>query len=93
MFMALTVFMMSTTLGFAEEVDLATINAGKFGILTLIPPLVAIVLAFITKNVVVSLFIGTAANPTGITSIELDIDKRAHGTVANIVFTDVTTGH
>ena len=58
MFMALTVFMMSTTLGFAEEVDLATINAGKFGILTLIPPLVAIVLAFITKNVVVSLFIG-----------------------------------
>lgn len=42
---------------------------------------------------VVSLFIGTAANPTGITSIELDIDKRAHGTAANIVFTDVTTGH
>ena len=40
-----------------------------------------------------SLFIGTAANPTRITSIELDIDKRAHGTAANIVFTDVTTGH
>ena len=39
-----------------------------------------------------SLFIGTAASPTGITSIELDIDKRAHGDKANISFTDVTTG-
>ena len=57
-FMALTVFMMSATLGFAEEIDVSAINANKFGILTLIPPLVAIVLAFITKNVVVSLFIG-----------------------------------
>lgn len=38
-----------------------------------------------------SLFIGTAANPTGTATIELDIDKRAHGTTANIKFTDVTT--
>ncbi|QEM43048.1 baseplate wedge protein [Escherichia phage vB_EcoM_4HA13] len=38
-----------------------------------------------------SLFIGTTANPTGIASIELDIDKRAHGIEANIKFTDVTT--
>ena len=37
-----------------------------------------------------SLFIGLAANPTGTATIELDIDKRAHGTAANIVFTDVT---
>ena len=37
-----------------------------------------------------SLFIGLAANPTKTTTIELDIDKRAHGTAANIVFTDVT---
>lgn len=33
-------------------------NAARFGIWTLIPPLVAITLAFITKNVVISLFIG-----------------------------------
>jgi len=33
-------------------------NVVKFGIWTLLPPLLAIVLAFITKNVVASLFIG-----------------------------------
>lgn len=34
------------------------LNAEKFGILTLIPPFVAIVLAFVTKDVILSLFIG-----------------------------------
>ena len=38
-----------------------------------------------------SLFIGITANPTGVTTIELDIDKRAHGTLANMTFTDTTT--
>ncbi len=33
-------------------------NALAFGVLTLIPPIVAILLAFLTKNVVLSLFIG-----------------------------------
>ncbi|WP_069998228.1 Na+/H+ antiporter NhaC family protein [Cellulosilyticum sp. I15G10I2] len=33
-------------------------NALKYGFLTLIPPLTAIVLAFITKNVITSLFLG-----------------------------------
>ncbi len=33
-------------------------NAKLFGMLTLIPPVVAIVLAFLTKNVVLSLFLG-----------------------------------
>ena len=56
-FMVLTVFMMSATLGFADG-DISQMNADKFGIWTLIPPVVAIVLAFITKNVVISLFIG-----------------------------------
>ena len=53
----LAVFMMSATLGFAEG-DVGQMNANKFGMWTLIPPVVAIVLAFITKNVVISLFIG-----------------------------------
>ena len=48
----------STTIAFASEIEPAAVNADKFGIWTLIPPLVAIVLAFITKNVVISLFIG-----------------------------------
>ncbi|MGL4571476.1 MAG: Na+/H+ antiporter NhaC family protein [Clostridium sp.] len=47
-----------TTMAFAAEVDPGTVNAEKFGLWTIIPPLVAIILAFITKNVVVSLFIG-----------------------------------
>ncbi len=47
-----------TTIGFAEEVDTAQLNAVKFGFLTLLPPLVAIILAFITKNVILSLFLG-----------------------------------
>ncbi|MCJ2165902.1 MULTISPECIES: Na+/H+ antiporter NhaC family protein [unclassified Pseudodesulfovibrio] len=33
-------------------------NAEAFGLLTLIPPLLAIILAFVSKNVVLSLFIG-----------------------------------
>lgn len=45
-----------------------------------------------TMNIEVdSLFIGIAANPTTTTTIDLDINKRAHGTAANITFTDVTT--
>lgn len=43
---------------FAEEVDKAALNAQRFGFWTLVPPVVAIVLAFITKNVVLSLFLG-----------------------------------
>lgn len=52
------IFTMFTVVGFAEEIDVALINSQKFGVFTLIPPLVAIVLAFITKNVVISLMIG-----------------------------------
>lgn len=43
---------------FAAEVDFAQLNADKFGLLTLLPPLIAIVLAFVTKNVVLSLSLG-----------------------------------
>lgn len=43
---------------FAEGADESSVNAIKFGIFTLIPPVVAITLAFISKNVVLSLFLG-----------------------------------
>ena len=51
-------FFMTSTTVFAEEIDPSVINSGKFGWFTILPPLVAIVLAFITKNVVISLFLG-----------------------------------
>ncbi len=44
------IFMMSTVMAFAEEVDIDQVNADKYGALTLIPPLVAIILAFATKT-------------------------------------------
>ena len=56
--MTTMLFIMTTALSFAEEVDVAAQNATKFGIWTLIPPLVAISLAFITKNVIISLVLG-----------------------------------
>ena len=43
---------------FAADSSLGPANAEKFGLWTLIPPVVAIVLAFLTKNVILSLFIG-----------------------------------
>lgn len=46
------------TVAFAVDPEVAAANAGKFGMWTLIPPFIAILLAFITKNVVLSLFIG-----------------------------------
>lgn len=57
----LTVFamtMLCSTLVFAAE-DAAAVNSAKFGMWTVLPPLVSIILAFLTKNVVASLFIGT----------------------------------
>ncbi|WP_300259186.1 Na+/H+ antiporter NhaC family protein [Clostridium sp.] len=57
----LTIFamtMLCSTLVFAAE-DAAAVNSVKFGMWTILPPLVSIVLAFLTKNVIVSLFIGT----------------------------------
>ena len=56
--MTIIIFMMSMPLVFAGGDDISTINSERLKMITLIPPLVAIVLAFITKNVVISLFIG-----------------------------------
>lgn len=50
-------FLFATT-ALGADPEVAKANAEKFGLWTLIPPLVAIILAFITKNVVLSLFIG-----------------------------------
>ena len=54
----LMVLLMSSSIVLATESDVVVTNLIDFGIWTLVPPLVAIVLAFISKNVVISLFIG-----------------------------------
>lgn len=56
--LTLVLIILVTPISFAQETDIASQNADKFKFLTLIPPIVSIFLAFITKNVVISLFIG-----------------------------------
>ena len=79
--MIMTIFMvlLSTSVVFAAELDTATANANHYGFLTLIPPIVAIVLAFLTKNVIISLFVGTLAG-TFLVSL---VDKSIIGALVN----------
>lgn len=52
-------------------------NSVRFGILTLLPPLVAIILAFITKETVLSLFIGVFVGEFMLCSTDLNIISTA----------------
>lgn len=54
----LMMVLLLTSTAFAAGTDAAQVNANRFGLLTLLPPIIAIILAFITKNVVLSLFLG-----------------------------------
>ena len=92
--MTTMLILMSSVCSFAAEQDMAVINAQKYGILTLLPPLVAIILAFITKNVIVSLVIGVMSggfllNLNGVNvfsalfSSFLDLVDRAVGALAD----------
>ena len=59
-FILIGLLMISSTVAFASTGESSVVsNSERFGLLTLIPPVISIALAFITKNVVVSLFIGT----------------------------------
>ncbi len=51
-------FILTASRVFAADPAAVAANADKYGMLTLIPPLLAITLAFITKNVILSLFLG-----------------------------------
>lgn len=77
----ITIFMsvLSTPVVFAAEIDRATANANNYGFLTLIPPIVAIVLAFLTRNVIISLFLGTLSG-TFLVSL---VDKSFMGALVN----------
>ncbi|CDM69743.1 Na+/H+ antiporter [Clostridium bornimense] len=57
-------------------------NVDRYGVLTLLPPLIAIILAFITKNVIVSLFIGLISGAFLISLVD--------STVINAIFITIT---
>ena len=58
-FLSIFIFsMLCSTVVFASNGDVDT-GSLSFGAMTILPPLVSIVLAFITRNVIVSLFLGT----------------------------------
>jgi len=56
MFKFVVLFLMTSLVSFTAESFQA--NADVYGVLTLLPAFVAIILAFMTKNVIISLFIG-----------------------------------
>ncbi len=56
LFIILFLFIAGTL--YSAELPTPEINAREWGIWTLIPPLMAIILAFVTRNVILSLFIG-----------------------------------
>ncbi|KGI55979.1 Na+/H+ antiporter NhaC family protein [Campylobacter sp. MIT 97-5078] len=56
--MKVVFFLFLPLFAIAQTPDLASQNAHIFGIFTLLPPIVAIALAFISKDVVLSLFLG-----------------------------------
>lgn len=66
----------------------AAANANLFGAFTLIPPLVAIALAFITKDVILSLFTGVLSG-TFLLSLSANIFKAQHLTFVNYYNTTV----
>ena len=51
----------------------ATFNAQFFGIFSLLPPIIAITLAFITKDVILSLFIGALSGGFMLALVEQNI--------------------
>ena len=58
-FLSIFIFsMLCSTVVFASNGDVDT-GSLSFGAMTILPPLVSIVLSFITRNVIVSLFLGT----------------------------------
>ena len=56
--MAMPAVALVPALAFGADSSLGPVNAEAYGMWTLVPPLVAIVLAFLTKNVILSLFVG-----------------------------------
>ena len=60
-------------------------NVDKYGVLTLLPPLIAIILAFITKNVIISLFIGLISGAFLISLVDATFMNAIFITITEIV--------
>ncbi len=58
LFVCIALLSLIPDIAFAQDSHQGNSNVDLYGILTLLPPLVAITLAFITKNVILSLFLG-----------------------------------
>ncbi len=58
LFTTILMVVLFSTIVFASEASASEVTEGSLGFITLAPPLIAIILAFITKNVVISLFLG-----------------------------------
>jgi len=61
------------------DVEPAVRNSELYGVLTLIPPVAAIVLAFITKDVILSLFLGVLSGTFLVGMVD-------HGIAASALF-------
>jgi len=73
MLMLLVVFVLYSGTALAADSSLGPANAELFGAWTMVPPLVAIVLAFITRNVVLSLFLGVFSGAMMLETKGMDI--------------------
>lgn len=60
-------------------------NVDRYGVLTLLPPLIAIILAFITKNVIISLFIGLISGTFLISLVDSTFITAIFSTITEIV--------
>ena len=60
-------------------------NVDRYGVLTLLPPLIAIILAFITKNVIISLFIGLISGAFLISLVDSTFITAIFSTITEIV--------
>lgn len=75
----LLLIVLSTVAMATEGGDAVVSNSARFGIFTLIPPVLSIILAFITKNVVISLFIGVLSG-------SFMLQLAGHNVISSIVF-------
>ncbi|CAG36431.1 Na+/H+ antiporter NhaC family protein [Desulfotalea psychrophila] len=73
LFLTVTALVAICQPAWAADSSLGPQNAVKFGLFTLVPPLVAIVLAFITRNVVISLFLGVFSGALMLETKGLDL--------------------
>lgn len=86
-FLVMCLCLITNTTDIFAQGDISELNADKFGILTLIPPFISILFAFLTKNVVVSLFLGIFSG-----SLLLDTSSNIFSKIVNSFLDVVNRG-